>query len=253
MKINLENIKKRGEVFEKNDENGELNERTVAEILKNENEYFDVPKGQENLLKTAIQADDFSFEINYADEPKDPRNLPIKVFRSKEWESNNSKDKNFEHGVIYRTSAREVCREYLPKKLEDKFSAYWNLIKMKYPAMGFGKARFDTLAKKVLFDKTASNEEKREHEESSAQVEKALKELDDFKRAMLLASPQIEKSVISFQNPLIITGHDYDNPFSRKGIKDIRYITKEEISSLKQQGYDGIIFEQYEWFISFKK
>lgn len=46
---------------------------------------------------------------------------------------------------------------------------------------------------------------------------------------------------------------NYSKPWECNGVKDLRYIKKEEINKLKKRGYDGIIYEQYGWFICFKE
>ena len=98
----------------------EMSPEQIQDVLRRENDFFVVPGGDKTLLDRAVEADDFFFEtVSYcSDHPQDPKGLPIKTFRSLEWQTENPKDKEYSHQVIYRASCDEVAREYLPKDLQ---------------------------------------------------------------------------------------------------------------------------------------
>lgn len=186
---------------------------------------------------------------------KDPKGLPVKVFRSKQWISGNpEKDATFIHNVLYYAGLRDLCREYLPEDLDIYLEKIYESLKRNYPVLLMSEDRKKYLERKIYFEKNATKKEIEENRNYYEQVMVLSKEFEKIKRALILKHPLIEKTVIVFKNPLIIEGYDYNTStaFSRKGIKDLRYVTNEEVERIKSEGYDGIILEQYGWFIKFK-
>ena len=195
----------------------DLDLNKIAEILKNENEYFDFSGIDQSL--EVVRAEDFFFEYDSDEEGLRKANeFSIKVFRSKQWTSQNLIDENYNHQVVYYAGCGNVLKEYAPNEIKEHIDNAWKKYKEQHSDMNV----------------------------------KDLEWFEDFQRALLLTSSLIEKKVLHFKNPLLIRGYKYEEAWKQKYINDLRYIKEEEINNLKEQGYDGIIFEQYNWFICFK-
>lgn len=234
---------------------GDLSETEINEILKDELKYFDIPFELREVAQESVEAEDSLMLTDelITDNPRLINGMPIKVFRSKSWTPVVTKDQNFKHQVRYYAGLSDVCREFLPDELIDILKKVWEKIKQKYPVMTMSEERNNYLVKKVLMERSATEEEKQEYEAYCLQRGLALDDYYKVRKAIILKSPLIEKKIISFQNPLVIEDYDYDpaTAFCRAGIKDFRYISEEEVAGLKKQGYDGIIIKQYTWFVVF--
>jgi hypothetical protein len=229
----------------------------AEQIIQNENSYFTIPPEVQNTAHTMIDAGEYFYAIDdYNEDRKDPHGLDIKVYRSKEWlpedPLNPKKDSTFKHQATYYTSADGLEREYLPQDLKQALKqSHDNLMMQKYPGANLTFARSNELFVKIYNTKNATDEEKLEYEEYHRQLKLFNADYGKIYKAAILTSPKIEKTVISFQNPLVIDEYDYDRStvFQRGDIKDIRYIEPDEITHLKELGYDGVIVRQYDWFI----
>lgn len=234
----------------------------AEQIIQNRLSYFSVPSGLRGKEDEFVDGDDYFWTIaEYNDENRrDCKGLPIMAYRSRQWLPHNpgedtlsavprSFDNQFIHNVKYYTSSRWLKREYIPPYLSQQLESTWYNLAQKYPALNIPQERKDYL-EKMISDRLENSFERAEYDEFDKQNDLRRADYDKIYQAAILISPLIEKTVIFFNNPFVITGYDYGSTgFSREGIKDIRYIEPEEIDEFKKQGYDGIVFEQYNWFI----
>lgn len=225
-------------------------------IIQNEDSYFNVPLEIQNTNYSIIDSSDYFYAIDeYNEDRKDPRELAVKVYRSKEWLPDNplnpEKDNIFTHQVTYYTTADDLGREYLPKDLKNALKGTLNDLLLKYPRANLTFQRSNELFVKIYNSKNATDEEKFEYEEYNREGKLLSADYNKIYKAAILVCPKIEKTIIAFQNPFIIYEIDYDvsTVFSKEGINDLRYITSKEIDHLKESGYDGVISRQYDWFI----
>ncbi|QQS61381.1 MAG: hypothetical protein IPN70_00390 [Candidatus Moraniibacteriota bacterium] len=233
-----------------------LEENDVEKILTQEDSYFERDLSAQNSDEFSVEADSFFFltSVHAGEEYKNPQNLPIKVYRSKEWVSGNEKDRNMKHLVTYYTNEQDLYKEYLPEDLHTYlYEEIYSTMKEEYPL-----CKEEENTQELFFKiqrKEASQEDIARYKEYERQSEIFIQRFRKFKKAAILAHPEIEKKIIAFQNPLIFRGYNYNNSdvFRREGIQDIRYISKEEIDEMKKKGYDGFAFEQYGWFVKFEK
>ena len=226
----------------------------VAEILENELSYFDIPEELRSEAKKAVEIGELIFLFNEAenDDLQMDNEIPVKIYRSKEWRSDNPKDGKYSHFVRYYADIQEVSKEYLPEELRHKFRDKWVEMKLKYPLLAMSVEDKNKLFKKI-YDKNASEGELEIYKSWGEQIDKATDEFNDYKKASILVSSKIEKKIVRLKKPLFIQKHTYEASeafnMDEYGINDIRYISQEEREELKSRGYDSILFQQYGWVV----
>lgn len=145
-----------------------LNFDKIAEILKNENEYFNF--SEIDRFSEIVKAENFFFEYDGGEDgewgEREAKEFAIKVFRSKKWTPQHSIDKDFKHQVLYYAGVNDVIKEYLPDEIEEKFNEVWEKFKKQYPELSLDD----------------------------------LQKFDDFKRALLLNSSLFEKKLFILKN-----------------------------------------------------
>jgi len=186
-------------------------------------------------------------------------NIPIHVYRSSQWSSDikpedpdagygRKIDDKFKHKATYYT-IRIGMSEYYPDDLKELLEKTYQELKKRYGLDGISFKDSDELFR----NRNKSAEDKERYEEHSRLSSAMMEEFKAFENQQVDDHEKISDHIITFKNPLVISDYDYQTPFSQTehGIRDIRYITEEEIEGLKSRGYDGIIFFQYNWFITF--